>query len=318
MNYYKTTITAILFLLLISLLSYHWIFPENGNYKFRPETGRGLLSWTKPLQPCIIETMDDTIPGKTHILGVDNRGYDLAFGLSVALWTNIWLAISGALVFTILATFGGVLIGYNQLPNTESFYQRLKRKRSLGRKLQGTKLIQTIVKLIIQVLHAIPLLLLLLIVVIVANKLYENDLVRMFVIMMAIGVLSIPKLALLIRDRIRVLEDEEFINAARASGLSDKKIVLIHILWYECSPVIAGQFIYVVVQAIMLEAVISFLGYGFGIDHTSLGGLIVQYQGNFPGTIGGNPLALLPLLVLLVIAIVGNGLTNLFMDMRNE
>ena len=112
-----------------------------------------------------------------------------------------------------------------------------------------------------------------------------------------------------------VLEDEEFINAARASGLSDMKIILTHILWYECSPIIAGQFIYVFVQAIMLEAVISFLGYGVG---ESIGGLIKAYEENYPGAIGGTPISLLPLIVLLLVAVVGNILIRAFMESRHE
>ena len=321
MSYYKITSISFLFVLLVSLLAYHWIFPENSDYIYRPEPeyGRGKLSWTKPLQPCIIETLEDRISGKTPILGVDKKGSDLAYRISVALWTNLWLALSSAAVFVVLATFSGVLIGYNQSAATESLYQRIRSSESIIGSLRETRILQIIAKWIVQALHAIPLLLLLLVVVVVANKLFENDLIRMFVIMVTVGVLSIPKLALLIRDRISVLEDEEFINAARASGLSDSKIILTHILWYECSPIIIAQFIYVVVQAIMLETVISFLGYGFGIEHTSLGGLITQFQYNLPGAIGGGtPLALLPLIVLLLIAVVGNGLTNLFMEFRHE
>ena len=326
MNSYKASIIATLFILLASLVAYHWIFPENGDYKYRPRDGRGLLEWTKPFQPCLVQTtLEGDISGNTPILGVDGKGRDLAYRVSVALWTNLWLSLSGALVFVLLATISGVLIGYEQSSVTKPLYQRIKTSESIIKIFQELRIIQNTARWIVQALHAIPLLLLLLIVVVVVNDLgvkitlFGNDLIRMFVVMLAVGVLSIPKLALLIRDRISVLEDEEFINAARASGLSDRKIIFTHILWYECSPIIAGQVIYVVVQAIMLEAVISFLGYGFGMHHTSLGGLIKQFQGDFPGTFsGGHPLALLPLIVLLLIAIAGNGLTKIFMDFRHE
>ena len=319
MNYFKTTLIFILFVFLISLITYHWVFSENGDYIYRPENGRGILTWTAPFQPCIVEKkLGDKIFSKTPVLGVDNSGSDLAFRISDALWTNIWLALSAAIVFIILATISGVLIGYNQVQKTGSLLKKYRSRKNIIGVLREIKFGQLFAKLLVDTLHAIPLLLLLLVVVVVANKVFENDLIRMLVVMVAIGILSIPKLALLIRDRIEALEDEEFINAARASGLSDIKIIMTHILWYECSPIIAGQFIYVIIQAIMLEAVISFLGYGFGIGHTSLGGLITQFQGNFPGAIGGTPLALLPLIVLLLIAVVGNVLTRLFMELRHE
>lgn len=300
-------------------MSYHWISPEKGEYKYRPENGRGILTWTGPFYPCVIEVGEKiSYEGNTPIFGTDNTGSDLAYRLSEALWTNIWLAHIAALVFIIFAIIAGILIGYDQSHHSEAPPIKNGNYFEYIRRFRKVKLVQLFAKLLVETLHAIPMLLLLLVVVIVANGLFEDDLIRMLVVMVAIGILSIPQLALLVRDRIDVLEDEEFINAAKASGLSDINIILTHILWYECSPIIAGQFIYVVVQAIMLEAVISFLGYGVGIDYSTLGGLIKQFQGNFPGTIAGTPLALLPLIVLLLVAVVGNGFTNLFMKLRHE
>jgi len=317
-NIIRKTTTIILLTLLIVLIGYHWINPENVDYIYLPENDRGILSWTAPFQPCIIETLEDEIFGYTPFLGVDSKGSDLAYRISDALWTNIWLAFSAATVFFVLATISGVLIGYDQASKSESVIKNISKSDNLFEGIRDAKIGQLIARLLVETLHAIPLLLLLLVVVVVANKLFESNLLRMLVIMISIGILSIPKLALLIKDRIKALEDEEFINAARASGLSDMKIILTHILWYECSPIIVGQFIYVIVQAIMLETVISFLGYGFGVGQTSLGGLIKAYQGNFPGALGGTPLALLPLIVLLLVAVVGNILTRMFMELRHE
>ena len=318
MRNFKTPILLGLFFILMVLMSYHWISPENGDYKYRPENGRGILTWTGPFYPCVIDSTGHFEAGNTPIFGTDNKGSDLAYRISEALWTNIWLAFIASLVFIIFAIIGGVLIGYDQSHHSGAPSIKNGNYFEYIRRLRKVKLGQLFAKLLVETLHAIPMLLLLLVVVIVANGLFEDDLIRMLVVMVAIGILSIPKLALLIRDRIYVLEDEEFINAAKASGLSDIKIIITHILWYECSPIIAGQFIYVIVQAIMLEVVISFLGYGVGINYSTLGGLIKQFQGNFPGTIGGTPLALLPLIVLLLVAVVGNGFTNLFMKLRHE
>jgi|TARA_B100001971_G_scaffold174555_1_gene167905 ABC-type dipeptide/oligopeptide/nickel transport system permease subunit len=315
LNNFKTVSILILFVFLLGLICYHWIFPANADYKYRPENGSGVLTWALPFQPCIIETLHDDLIGNTPLFGVDKDGYDLAYKISIALWTNIWLALSAAIVFIILATISGVIIGYDQVSETKSIIREIKNSNNIFIGLRNARIGQLVVKLLVQMLHAIPMLLLLLVVVIVVNGLFDNDLIRMFIVMVSIGILSIPKLALIIRDRIEGLEDEEFINAARASGLSDMKIILTHILWYECSPIIAGQFIYVFVQAIMLEAVISFLGYGVG---ESIGGLIKAYEENYPGAIGGTPISLLPLIVLLLVAVVGNILIRAFMESRHE
>jgi len=317
MGCFKTSFIAILIFILTSLLIYQWIIPDNGTYKYRDEDG-GLLSWVGPYKSCIIDTYDTEGLGKTPILGVDKNGRNFAYSISVALWTNLWLALSSAVIFFFSATLLGVVIGYNQQSQLKRTSLNSLGLRRVLKNVNSIKLIQSIARGFVQALHAIPLLLLLLIIVVVANRLFENDLIRMFIIMVALGVLSSPKLALLIKDRIKMLEDEEFIDATKASGLSDVNIIIKHILWYDCSPIIAGQVVYIIVQAIMLEVVISFLGYGIRIDHTSIGGLITQYKDDLPGSNLGNPLALLPLIVLLVIALVGNRLTDLFMDLRRE
>lgn len=323
MKHIKTNTVFILFVCLLGLMTYHWILPENADKKYRPEFGGPPLAWTIPFQACLIETETsdgyEEVLGYTPLLGVDKSGNDLAFSISVALWTNMWLALSAGFVFILLATISGVIIGFDRPRSNESVFNKIRRNKNPLSNFNTKSMVQSMVKLAIQIIHAIPMLLLLLVVVVAVNGLFDDDLKQMFIIMIAIGVLSVPKLALLIQDRIIALEEEEFINAAKASGLSDLKIISTHILWYECSPIIAGQFIYVIIQAIMLEAVISFLGYGFGTDYTSLGGLITAFQGSLPGgAMGGYPLALAPLIILLIIAIVGNELPILLMDSRNE
>ena len=316
MRNFKTPLLLILFLLLTVLMSYHWVFPENGKYEYM-DKNHDLISWVGPFQPCVIYVPgEDLRDSTTPIFGVDNSHSDLAFRVSMALWTNLWLAFIAAIVFVILATMSGVLIGYNQSQYSGPPPTKKGKIFEYISRLRKVKLGQLIVKLLVETLHAIPMLLLLLVVVIVSHRLFDNNIDRMIVVMIAIGILSIPKLALLIRDRIEALEDEEFINAAKASGLLDAKIIFTHILWYECSPIIAGQFIYVIVQAIMLEAVISFLGFGGG---TSIGGLIISFKDSLPGPVtSGSPLALIPLVVLLFVAVVGNGFTTLFMELRHE
>ena len=68
----------------------------------------------------------------------------------------------------------------------------------------------------------------------------------------------------------------------------------------------------------MLETVISFLGYGMGMEHSSIGGLISQYRYDLPGVVGGEIMALYPMILLLLIAVAGNTLTKSFMEMRSD
>lgn len=321
MSYCRLTVITSLLIVLGMLVVYQWVFSENGEYKYFDKNGKNLFAWGKPFQACTIVTPEyERSIGKIPILGVDSKGQDLAHKLSIAISTNLFLALPGAIIFIFLGTLSGVVNGYDQSVITKSLYQKMRTGKDILISLKEVNFTQIISKNIIQTLHSIPLLLLLLVVVITANKFFENDLFRMYAAMLAVGVLSVPKLSLLIQDRIKMLEDEEFINAARASGLADSKIILKHILWYECSPIIVGQFIFIIVQAIMLEVVISFLGYGFGIgSYTTLGTLIKFFQQNFPGNVtNSDPLSLLPLIVLLVVTFAGNILSKLFLDLRYE
>lgn len=315
----KLTSLVILASTIFGLLLYHVVYPYNGDFDYRNNSGL-LLRWSRPFQSCTIDTFGDRVPGRTPFLGTDKNGKDLAYRVSVGLGRNFWLALTSSVVFLFFAIIFGVMIGFEQRDISKSFYQIMKQNNGIRQVIVELDILQSIARIIVQTLHAIPLLLLLLVIVVIANKIFEDPLLRMLVIMVGIGILSLPKLALLIKDRIRLLDDEEFIAAARASGLSDINIITKHILWYDCGPIIAGQVIYVFVQSIMLETVISFLGYGLGIgiDRITIGGLINQFKNDLPGSYSGDLLALLPLTILMLVAITGNGFTNIFMGSRYE
>ena len=79
--------------------------------------------------------------------------------------------------------------------------------------------------------------------------------------MIAIGIISIPVYARLTRAQILSLREREFITAARAIGVGDLRIALVHLL-----PNIANSLIVqatlTTAFAILQEAVLSFLGLG--------------------------------------------------------
>lgn len=84
---------------------------------------------------------------------------------------------------------------------------------------------------------------------------------KMYIVMVIIGVLSWPGLARMIRGQILSLREQEFVQAARALGIRDSKII-----WRHLIPNTVG---YIIVSAtmgmaaaIMSEAALSFLGLG--------------------------------------------------------
>lgn len=300
-------------------MSFYSIFNggEEDN-RYRNSRGR-LLRWSESGVSCVVDKdYGESISSVTPILGTDKNGGNYAYFLSKSLNTNLLLALISVVSFILISLSTGMYIGYDTQHRKVTFSNSENGLSGLWNKNNFNLFLRFIVESVVRTLHAFPQLLLLIIVVVVSYRTIENDLSRMSIIMIFIGVLSAPKLAFLIVDRIKLLEGDEFINAARASGISDLKIIFKHILFYDSSPVIFAQVIYVFVQATMLETVIAFLGYGMGMSQSSIGGLIAQYRYDLPGSVGGNPMALYPMIVLLLIALAGNTLTKSFMEMRND
>ena len=297
---------------------YSFFYPIEEKVRYRNENDE-LLRWSSANQPCSVEIdYGNIIVGSTPILGTDKYGMNYAYSLSRSLVTNLILSLLSVIPFLMIALSTAIFIGYDsqhrklKISTNDTGISSLWNKNNIG------LFMRYFVESIVRALHAIPQLLILIIVVVVSYRSLDNDLTRMCTIMIFIGILSAPKLIFLIVDRIAILERDEFINAARASGLPDSIIVFKHILFYDSSPIIFAQIIYVIVQAIMLETVISFLGYGMGMEHSSIGGLISQYRYDLPGVVGGEMMALYPMILLLLIAVAGNTLTKSFMEMRSD
>lgn len=80
-------------------------------------------------------------------------------------------------------------------------------------------------------------------------------------ITLAIGVVSWPPVARLVRSEFASLRSREFVRAAEVLGQSNRQIILTQILPNTLSPVIAMASM-MVASAILTEAAISFLGLG--------------------------------------------------------
>lgn len=307
---------------ILCLALYQIISPVNGAIYNAPGSDAELMRWSRPFNTGYPGTDDDE--GGTNsvilIFGTDADGMDLAFRLSKGVATSIALSFFGAaIIFTVLGTVLGIIIGFNRvrtmglLTNPGSF-KKINVLRTLYQWLQS------IMDHFLQIINAIPLLLILLIAVIVIEKTMvdASSLVKMFASLTVYGMLSTPKLAFLIKDKIKSLEDEEFIDAARASGISDWKLVITHIIRYECISIIFLQGINILIQGIMVETVISFFGYGVQQQKfETIGKLINEFKTSLGGAMG-EPVAVIPIFVLLAIALIGNGWSKEFLAVQHE
>jgi peptide/nickel transport system permease protein len=78
-----------------------------------------------------------------------------------------------------------------------------------------------------------------------------------------------------VRGVVLSLRQQEFVEAARAMGASDRRIILRHLI-PNCVSVLIVDFTLVIAIAILAEAVLSFLGLGIQPPDVSLGFLIEQ------------------------------------------
>jgi peptide/nickel transport system permease protein len=79
--------------------------------------------------------------------------------------------------------------------------------------------------------------------------------------------------ARLVRGEIQKLKEREFVNAARAMGVSDAKILVRH-LWPNVMAVLSVQISFGLAATVISEAGLSFLGLGAPPDTPSWGALL--------------------------------------------
>ena len=74
------------------------------------------------------------------------------------------------------------------------------------------------------------------------------------------------------------LREKEYVEAAKASGASDARIILRHMLPNSLGPIIVNTTL-IIAAAILVEAALSFLGFGIQPPNPALGSLIDDGQG---------------------------------------
>ncbi|WP_313756039.1 ABC transporter permease [Tissierella sp.] len=169
-------------------------------------------------------------PSKDHILGTDELGRDIfarmIHGARVSLKVGI-IAVGIAII--IGGTLGAIA----------GFY---------GGKLDN------IIMRIMDIFLAVPSILLAIAIVSALGTSMIN-------LMIAVGISSIPNYARIVRASVLSIKDQEFIEAAKAIGAKDTRIILKHILPNSMAPVIV-QGTLGVAGAILSTAGLSFIGLG--------------------------------------------------------
>ena len=180
-------------------------------------------------------------PTAQHLLGLDDAGRDILSRIMVGAGISLRVGVGTSLVVIAFGVTVGLIAG---------FYRGL---------------VDTVISTIINISYGIPDLLVALILVLLLGR-------SLAIIIFAIAFTSWNNMARLVRGQALSLREREFVEAARAGGARVNRIIFRHILPNALGPIIV-QATYVVPQAILFEAFLSFLGLGVPPPTPSWGGM---------------------------------------------
>lgn len=259
-------------------------YSENGHLQFILIDGKRELIEISAAQRQI--EVENTITRK-FVLGTDRFGRDLLSRLLIG--TRISLSVG------FISVFISLLIGVT-LGAVAGFYR--------GR-------VDDIIMWLINVIWSIPTLLMVIAITLVIGKGFWQ-------IFIAVGLTMWVEVARVVRGQVLSVREKEYVEAARALGFNNQRIIFKHILPNVMSPVIiisAANF----ATAILLEAGLSFLGIGVQPPVPSWGTMIKEHYGYI--IMDKAYLAILPgiaiMLLVLSFTLVGNGLRDA-LDTKNK
>ena len=249
--------------------------------------------WLGTIDPTMLDPgSQNLLPGTTNIfmtldgdefehfflMGSDSLGRDIWSRTLYGGRVSITLGISVALLAVFFGTVAGLLSGYFRWVDAV-----------MMRVMDGFMSIPAI-------LFAISLI-----------AMFGNALV---IVVTAIAIPSIPRIARLVRSVVLSVREEPYVEAAIALDTPVWKILLRHILPNATAPHIV-QGTYVCAEAILVEAILSFLGVGMPVEAATWGNIMAEGRSQF----NAYPhMVLLPgiflVLTILSVNILGDGLRD--------
>lgn len=189
-----------------------------------------------------------------HLLGTDQLGRDLfsrlldgaRISVSVALVVQFVIIVIGVPIGAIAGWFGG---------RADNFLMRFT-----------------------DVIYAFPdLLFIILLSVAFRETVFGQAMDGLLLVFFAIGLTSWVTVARLVRGQLLSLKETEFVEAARAIGVGDRKIVSKHLLPNGMGPIIVAITLGIP-GAILAEATLAYIGIGVQPPRASWGSLIAEGQ----------------------------------------
>jgi peptide/nickel transport system permease protein len=185
-------------------------------------------------------------------LGFDNLGINIFYRLMKALQTSLIIGFVAVLIITFVGTSFGSISGY------------------------AGGWVDNVMMRIVDIFLSLPYLFLILMLV----AFIGNVVPPMFVIIIALSVTGWTTAARLVRAEFLRLREADFVQAARALGASDRRIIVRHMVPSAMAPVLVAATLGIA-DSVVAEAAISFLGYGIRPPDASLGNMLTGAQDYF-------------------------------------
>ena len=216
-----------------------------------------------------------------YLLGSDHLGRDIAVRLFVGIRVSVMVAAGVTLLSLVLGLLLGMIGGY------------------LGGWRDRT------IRGVVDFVWGFPLIL---VAVLFAGGLGEG----LFPVILAVGLVNTAAIARVVRGEVLALSEREFVEAARAGGLSTARIMWRHLFPNILAPALVLASYYVAV-AVIAEAALSFIGLGAQPPTPSLGGMVSEGRNylqlnHWESTVPGLTIVIL----VLAVSLIGDGLRDVF------
>ncbi|MCB1548359.1 MAG: ABC transporter permease [Hyphomicrobiaceae bacterium] len=209
--------------------------------------------WLTQFDPTATNSKDSlAAPFGKHLLGADFMGRDMysriIYGSQISLTVGIASTVLGCLIGVAVGLMSGYVGGWFDL----------------------------ITQRVIDIMQALPLLVMALVMAASLGPSLENTII-------AIAIPIVPHVARVIRSNTLALREMPFVEAAKAIGMSERRIAVRHILPNTIAPLI----VLATAQlgaSILTEASLSFLGLGVPEPHPSWGRMLSESAAEYMRT----------------------------------